>query len=205
MLVSFLDDDDPRVREMACRCQEQFISVLKKSVVPVLKTIIGPWWLAQYQLHSSAATAAKSSFQNAFPAEKRRDVLRLCSQELFSLLRRRILPKQLALDKATKTNSGKGQAQEGAPRMSDDEQQRVAEALEAFSGFVGIVHGDGLTEVQQNLLDMLDKKEFWALSKFQHPRVRQAFFGFVKALWESCDFVGPYLKESSLAVTGIIF
>lgn len=194
-----MEDEDPRVRELACRCQEQYVTILKKDILTVLKTIAGPWWLAQYQLHSAASNAARSSFNAAFPENKRPDVLRVCCHEIFLLLKRRIVKP------AVKTKPSKGQPQDSTGQsMSDDQQQKVAEALDALGGFVGAVHEDGLVELKQEFGEMFDKVEFWRLSKLQNPKARQCFFAFLGAVWERMEGVPikPYLKEGLTAVIG---
>ncbi|XP_055345451.1 E3 ubiquitin-protein ligase listerin-like [Paramacrobiotus metropolitanus] len=192
--VSCMEDDDPRIRESACRCQERYISLLKKDTLPILPTIIGPWWLAQYQMHAGAAAAARSAFHSAFSEVKRPEVLRSAATPIFSLLQRRILPLS-PHEKATK----KGEKGE----VSEEQQQRMAEALEAMAGFVRTLNEKGLSEVEPRFTELMERPEFWKVVKLSSPKVRQAFFELQRALWEKMENVAKvFVKENITAVVG---
>ncbi|QCE01031.1 stearoyl-CoA desaturase [Vigna unguiculata] len=71
-----------------------------------LKTLMGPWWFAQFDRVSEVSQAAKRSFQAAFPAqEKRLDALVLCTTQIFMYLEEnlKLTPQNLS-DKAVATD-----------------------------------------------------------------------------------------------------
>ncbi|KAK7372192.1 hypothetical protein VNO80_05564 [Phaseolus coccineus] len=71
-----------------------------------LKTLMGPWWFAQFDPVSEVSLAAKRSFQAAFPAqEKRLDALVLCTTQIFMYLEEnlKLTPQNLS-DKAVATD-----------------------------------------------------------------------------------------------------
>ena len=179
-LCSFLEDEDPRVRELASRCQQQYVNLLKKDILPVLSRIIGPWWLSQFQMHTAAATASRSAFQSAFTQQKRPEVLRRYGKDILTLLRNRILPKSSLVDKA----KSKGQ---DVSSLNDDQQSRMAEGLDALSGLVQELSAEGLDEMYPLMKDMLDKPDWWKLVRLQNPKVRQSFFRLLSALWNRCE------------------
>lgn len=46
-----------------------------KGLAPYLKALAGSWWLAQFDLHSEAAAAARDAFQAAFAGQKQKEAL----------------------------------------------------------------------------------------------------------------------------------
>ena len=46
-----------------------------KGLAPFLKALAGSWWLAQFDLHSEAAAAARDAFQAAFAGPKQKEAL----------------------------------------------------------------------------------------------------------------------------------
>lgn len=46
-----------------------------KGLAPYLKALAGSWWLAQFDLHSEAAAAARDAFQTAFAGPKQKEAL----------------------------------------------------------------------------------------------------------------------------------
>ncbi|XP_020578179.1 E3 ubiquitin-protein ligase listerin [Phalaenopsis equestris] len=80
-----------------------FVAVVRKGLAPYLKSLMGPWWFAQFDPIPEVSQAARFSFEVAFPApEKRLDVLILCVDSIFVYLDENLkLTPNVMSDKAT--------------------------------------------------------------------------------------------------------
>lgn len=78
------------------------VTSVGRDLAPHLKTLMGPWWFAQFDPASEVSQAAKRSLQAIFPAqEKRLDALILCTTEIFMYLEENLkLTPQSLSDKA---------------------------------------------------------------------------------------------------------
>lgn len=56
-------DTNRGVRTEAAGAQGEFAAALGKALAPHLKSVMGPWWLAQFDAHPEASVAARSAFQ----------------------------------------------------------------------------------------------------------------------------------------------
>ncbi|OWA53866.1 E3 ubiquitin-protein ligase listerin, partial [Hypsibius exemplaris] len=213
--VSFVEDEDPRVRELAAKCQHQYVIALKKEILPILSRVIGPWWLAQYQMHSAAAIASRTGLHASFPDNKLSDVLRRFSTEILSLILRRIVPvhtKPSLHDRAVKqqNKAAKGSSatatvppEAAVSSLSDDQQLRIAEALDAFAGFVTMTGLQALADSEAVVIGLLEKPDFWKIPKQPNPKLRQNFCKLLTALWEKTpDWMMPYTKEAFKVIMG---
>ncbi|GMH42468.1 hypothetical protein BSKO_10387 [Bryopsis sp. KO-2023] len=79
-------DGDRGVRVKSQEVLEIIVSNLKRELAPHLKSVIGPWWMAQHDLHKDTRLAAISAFQAAFPEPKRKGAILFCHQELLKHL-----------------------------------------------------------------------------------------------------------------------
>ncbi|KAK9844274.1 hypothetical protein WJX74_000343 [Apatococcus lobatus] len=79
-------DNSRAVRAEACRVQQALAESLKRRMAPVLKSVIGPWWLAQHDTASEVAASARDSFQAAFPENRHQEALTFCGPDLLDFL-----------------------------------------------------------------------------------------------------------------------
>ena len=70
------------VRAEACRVQQALAESLKRRMAPVLKSVIGPWWMAQHDPASEVAACARGSFQAAFPETRHQEALSFCAPDV---------------------------------------------------------------------------------------------------------------------------
>ena len=70
------------VRAEACRVQQALAESLKRRMAPVLKSVIGPWWMAQHDTASEVAASARDSFQAAFPGARHQEALSFCAPDV---------------------------------------------------------------------------------------------------------------------------
>ncbi|XP_047330718.1 E3 ubiquitin-protein ligase listerin isoform X2 [Impatiens glandulifera] len=62
------------------------VSAVGRDLAPHLKSIMGPWWFAQFDPVSEVSQAAKHSLQTAFPAQRRLDAIIMCTTEILMYL-----------------------------------------------------------------------------------------------------------------------
>lgn len=63
-----------------------------RNLAPHLKSLIGCWYLSQYDTYAPVATMASVAFQASFPAaEKRRDAINYCSAEITNVKKLTVL------------------------------------------------------------------------------------------------------------------
>ncbi|KAI5434998.1 E3 ubiquitin-protein ligase listerin isoform X1 [Lathyrus oleraceus] len=90
------------VRRVTHDTMTTLVTSVGRDLAPHLKTLMGPWWFAQFDPAYEVSQAAKRSLQAIFPAqEKRLDVLILCTTEIFMYLEENLkLTPQSLSDKA---------------------------------------------------------------------------------------------------------
>ncbi|GFZ19946.1 HEAT/U-box domain-containing protein [Actinidia rufa] len=77
-----LSDYNREVRRATHDTMILLVAAVGRDLAPHLKSLMGPWWVSQFDPASDVSQAAKRSFQAAFPAqEKRLDALILCTTE----------------------------------------------------------------------------------------------------------------------------
>ncbi|KAK1398109.1 E3 ubiquitin-protein ligase listerin [Heracleum sosnowskyi] len=80
-------DYNREVRRATHDTMATLVTVVGRGLAPHLKSLMGPWWLSQFDPINDVSQAAKQSLQAAFPApEKRLDALVLCTTEVFMYL-----------------------------------------------------------------------------------------------------------------------
>ncbi|WOH01951.1 hypothetical protein DCAR_0521338 [Daucus carota subsp. sativus] len=80
-------DYNREVRRATHDTMANLVTVVGRGLAPHLKSLMGPWWLSQFDPVNDVSQAAKQSLQAAFPAqEKRLDALVLCTAEVFMYL-----------------------------------------------------------------------------------------------------------------------
>ncbi|KAJ7543989.1 hypothetical protein O6H91_09G060900 [Diphasiastrum complanatum] len=78
------------------------VAVVGKGLAPHLRSLMGAWWVAQFDPYREAADAAKASFQAAFSGEKRMEALVYCVDDIFAYLSENLkLTPQTLSDKTT--------------------------------------------------------------------------------------------------------
>ncbi|KAF8397167.1 hypothetical protein HHK36_016074 [Tetracentron sinense] len=97
-----LQDYNREVRRATHDTMTNLAITVGRGLAPHLKSLMGPWWLSQFDPVSEVSQAAKRSLQAAFSAqEKRLDALILCTSEIFLYLEENLkLTPQAMSDKA---------------------------------------------------------------------------------------------------------
>ena len=78
-------DFDRRVREASQQAFEQLVLRVRRDLAPHLKPLMGCWVISQCDVYAPAASAAKVSFQSAFPPAKQIEALMYCKHEILQV------------------------------------------------------------------------------------------------------------------------
>ncbi|GAB4824288.1 hypothetical protein Ancab_007175 [Ancistrocladus abbreviatus] len=82
-----LMDYNREVRRATHDTMTNLVTAVGRDLAPHLKSLMGPWWVSQFDSVSEVSQLAKQSFQAAFPTqEKRIDALMFCTAEIFVYL-----------------------------------------------------------------------------------------------------------------------
>ncbi|KAF6174070.1 hypothetical protein GIB67_020252 [Kingdonia uniflora] len=94
-------DYNREVRRATHVTMTNLVTTVGRGLALHLKSLMGPWWLSQFDPVSEVSQAARRSLQDAFPAlERRVDALILCTSDIFLHLEENLkLTPQTMLDK----------------------------------------------------------------------------------------------------------
>ena len=71
-------DPSKAVRVKAVAVMAAVAAAVGKALLPQLKSLLGPWYLASFDPYPDAAAAAKRSLAEVFPGKKQLDALTYC-------------------------------------------------------------------------------------------------------------------------------
>lgn len=76
-------DGNRAVRAEACHVTSALAAAVGRGIAPLLKSLLPPLWLAQFDSYGEAAAAARGAFAAAFPAAaKQREAVLFCRAEV---------------------------------------------------------------------------------------------------------------------------
>ncbi|KAL2613161.1 hypothetical protein R1flu_024853 [Riccia fluitans] len=82
-----VQDCSRQVRESSHIAMCALVNSVGRGIAPHLRSLMGPWWVAQFDPSREVSEAAKSSFQMAFSGQKKRlEALIYCGNEIFIYL-----------------------------------------------------------------------------------------------------------------------
>ncbi|XP_044298639.1 E3 ubiquitin-protein ligase listerin [Varanus komodoensis] len=166
-------DHDRRVREATQQAFEQLILKVKKHLAPHLRSLMGHWLIAQCDIYSPAASAAKVAFEKAFPPSKQPEALVFCKDEILSVLQDNLL-------------------KETPDTLSDPqtvpEEEREAKyvriltcSLLALKKLLCMLPSNENSLLVEKLKPLLSPNKFWKYGKHNTPQVRSAYFELISA------------------------
>ncbi|DBB01874.1 TPA: hypothetical protein ACH3X1_000476 [Trebouxia sp. C0004] len=145
-----------------------------KGLAPYLKALAGSWWLAQFDLHTEAAAAARDAFQIAFSGMKQKEALLFTRTEVLIFLQENL--------KATPETLGDAR-KESPEELAERHERVVAASLLAFSSLLDLlvskqlhdnaIDRDAQSEVVVQLESLLSTQGFFKRvlsSKSTHVR-----------------------------------
>ena len=165
------DDSDRKVREYSQVAFTSLINSVKKEIAPHLKSIIGPWWVAQSDVHAPTSTAAVKAFTTAFPTiEKQKKALLFCYREIIHNLKCNIFAKT--------SSSTRGDTAE--------KERKLSASLSAFAMFLSRLNEDDINEnVSESLESICLNSQLYKISKHKSSSVLNAFYSLISAICSS--------------------
>jgi len=73
------------VREATHKAFEQLVNQVGRSLARHLRSLMGPWLVAQCDSYTLAASAAVSAFSSAFSPDKQREAIAFCRVEVLAV------------------------------------------------------------------------------------------------------------------------
>lgn len=137
-----LHDYNREVRRATHETMMSLVVAVRRGLAPHLKSLMGPWWLSQFDPIPEVSQAARRSLEAAFPAPERRlDALMLCMSEIFIYLDENLkLTPQVMSDKATPTDE-----------LEDMHQRVISSSLLAVATLIDVVLGMLTTHDSENV------------------------------------------------------
>lgn len=125
-------DYNREVRRATHDAMTCLVTTVRKGLVPHLKSLMGPWWVSQFDPIPEVSQAAKRSLEAAFPVSERRlDALMLCISDIFLYLDENLkLTPQAMSDKATPMDE-----------LEDMHQRVISSSLLSLATLVDILLG----------------------------------------------------------------
>ncbi|XP_072022304.1 E3 ubiquitin-protein ligase listerin-like [Amphiura filiformis] len=180
-------DHDKRVREATQQTFQLLVEQVKRNLAPHLRSLMGPWLLAQCDTYPAAKTNARAAFECAFPLHKQPDAIGFCSVQVIQYL-------QGNLFKETPTTLS--DANTTTPEEQEEKYLRViSSSMLALGELVAMVTEKYLAKVSEQLAEILGDGKLWKMGKHQSPMVRAAFFSLLGSI---CKYV-PSVAETHFA------
>ncbi|ETE73486.1 E3 ubiquitin-protein ligase listerin [Ophiophagus hannah] len=150
-------DHDRRVREATQQAFEQLILKVRKHLAPHLKNIMGYWLIAQCDIYSPAASAAKEAFEKAFPPSKQSEALMFCKDEILNVLQDNLL-------KETPDTLSDPQA------VPEEEREAkfhriITSSLLSLKKLLCMMPSNEIKSLEERLKTLLSQNKFWKYGK----------------------------------------
>ncbi|KAG0483594.1 hypothetical protein HPP92_011678 [Vanilla planifolia] len=135
-------DYNREVRQATHDTMTSIVAVVRKGLAPHLKSLMGPWWFAQFDPVPEVSQAARFSLEAAFvTSERRLDALILYVNEIFSYLDENLkLTPHAMSEKATP-----------ADEIEDMHQRVISSSLLAISTLIDILLGKKLETTSEDM------------------------------------------------------
>ncbi|KAK9402169.1 E3 ubiquitin-protein ligase listerin [Crotalus adamanteus] len=161
-------DHDRRVREATQQAFEQLILKVRKHLAPHLKNIMGYWLIAQCDIYSPAASAAKEAFEKAFPPSKQSEALVFCKDEILNVLQDHLL-------KETPDTLSDPQTVPEEEREAKFHRV-ITSSLLSLKKLLCMMPNNEIKSLEERLKTLLSQNKFWKYGKDNIAQVRSAFF-----------------------------
>ena len=176
-------DCDGRVREQSQGCLLSVVRKVGRKLAPHLPHLAGLWYLAQYDPHLPAASAASQAWAAAFPPAKQAGALNFCKGQIVSLI-----IENLTL---------------ATPHTLSDPNLTTPEEMEAKYVRTLSMSMTALAALMERappsasqLESLLHHQKFWKFGRRKEGNVRQ---GFYEVLTQLCS-LQPQLAASQLNI-----
>ncbi|KAK8946965.1 E3 ubiquitin-protein ligase listerin [Platanthera zijinensis] len=156
-------------------------TVARRGLAPHLKSLMGPWWFAQFDPIPEISQAARCSLETAFPAsEKRLDALILCLEAIFVYLDENLkLTPQAMSDKATPMDE-----------LEDMHHRVISSSLLAVATLIDILLSNELETSSENI----------SIDNILASKVRMTITTLAEKLFSMHNYFLDFLKHKSPAI-----
>uniref|UniRef100_A0A803PV39 E3 ubiquitin-protein ligase listerin n=1 Tax=Cannabis sativa TaxID=3483 RepID=A0A803PV39_CANSA len=179
-----LMDYNREVRRATHDTMTNLVTAVGRDLAPHLKSLMGPWWLSQFDSVSEVAQAAKRSLQAAFPAsEKRLDALIMCTEEILMYL-------EECLNLTPKDMSDKAAALDEVEEMHN---QIISSSLLALATLLDVLVG---VQLERSSSDT----ESVAAQPKNASKARLVATSFAEKLFAAHNCFSDFLKFQSAAI-----
>ncbi|CAG8678765.1 13067_t:CDS:10, partial [Cetraspora pellucida] len=165
---------DRRIRYTTYTCHLLIVSKVKKRLASSLKEIIGVWIISLFDQYKDVARMAMESFQTAFPAGKRVEVLIFCQMEILSYISDTIIhktPETLSDPRFTSKED-----------MISKYDRVVACSYYSLAHLIDQLNEDSLLKAAQQYDDLFDNPKTWTNLTSSNPLVRKSCYNLIKVL-----------------------
>ena len=166
-------DNDWKVREATHRSQEQLFIKVGKNIAPQLKQMMATWLTSQYDCYTPAATAAISSFDTAFPATKKSEVLAFTKDHIIAYIKDTLLNQTIdTLSEAT-----------AEPEDKKSKYNRlIANCLQGLAALLASLSAENLTEAEDSVRQLVSNGKFWKFAKYPDSSIRSSWFRLMSSI-----------------------
>ncbi|XP_021750254.1 E3 ubiquitin-protein ligase listerin-like [Chenopodium quinoa] len=177
-----LMDYNREVRRATHETMTSLVAAAGRDLAVHLKSLMGPWWFAQFDSVSEVSQAAKRSLQAAFPTqEKRLEALIFCASEVFEYLE-----ENLKL-----TQQGMADLAAASDELADMHQRVISSSLLALATLLDVLIG-----VQSEKPAIEDSN----IQSTKFSKARDMAISSAKTLFVSHHYFLDFLKSESPAV-----
>ncbi|GLJ37723.1 hypothetical protein SUGI_0766400 [Cryptomeria japonica] len=186
-----VQDNNRQVRQTAHDAMANLAITIGRSLAPHLRSLMGAWWLGQFDPYTEVAEAARRSFQAAFPVqEKRLEALAFCENEIFLYLDENFkLTPQTISDKTAPTEE-----------LEEMHQRVVSSSMLALASLLDVLLGPPLqrtTSENGSLPIGLDSKN--------GAKVRSVAIAATDKIFHTHNFFQEFLKSRNSRVRSAVY
>ncbi|CAG8526817.1 12559_t:CDS:10, partial [Ambispora gerdemannii] len=167
-------DSDRRVRLATNTCHLLIVSKLKKRLAPNLKEIIGVWVTSFFDQSKDVARVAVESFQAAFSAEKRNEVLLFGQAEILNYVSEILFQKTPETLKGSKFISQEEMEQKYA--------RVVSSSYYAIAYLIEQLKETELSKAIELYDDLFDNQKLWENLSNTNSLIRKSCYNLIKTL-----------------------
>ncbi|KAJ3119569.1 listerin E3 ubiquitin protein ligase 1 [Nowakowskiella sp. JEL0407] len=183
-------DSTRQIRDLASSLHAVITTKLGKLISPILKRIVPPWLLSQFDPSPNTSSVAISSFQSMFPDEKRKKLFKVTKVEIISFCKEMLI-------NATPTNLSNPRFTLPEDMTSKYERVIVA-SCKLLELMLTELDFDELSSCETDFIALLEKSEskngVWEHMQSQHDSFRSSIYSLLSTLCKK----QPKLVETRL-------
>ena len=179
-------DNTVQVCQLAHQLMGSVADLVKQEIEPHVTSVIGRWWMAQFDPRVDAGGAAAACLQATFPGRRINRVLRMCQQPVLGEI-------EEALHGSPKSVMNSQMVDELEIAKDMYERQVYCAMLALKSLIKQLVEVDKFEDSIKAAVSKILDASFWKLAGSKYERVRSGFYILLPAL---CDHLRPVISEN---------